>query len=169
MKDIDFSRVGRKDFLGAPVLKLNVTSTDRDVRLLEVVKTVVDFLQVFERFYRQSLTSLFDDLAARYMIDALKSNELAERFEHAMARPGYNINNWKDIQSCVRSVFKMNNLQTELHGKLMTIRPYHREGIYDYTQRIKILVKGSGVDPTDRGVIRAIANTLPDQGMEKLI
>ncbi|KAF9342131.1 hypothetical protein BGX26_008264, partial [Mortierella sp. AD094] len=42
-------------------------------------------------------------------------------------------------------------------------------GIYEYTQRIKVLVKSSGVDPADKGVIRAIANSLPDQGKEKLI
>ncbi|KAF9340822.1 hypothetical protein BGX26_008859, partial [Mortierella sp. AD094] len=100
MKDIDFSRIGRKDFPGAPVFELNVTSTDRDDRLLEIVKTMVEFLHKFERFYRISLTSLFDDLAARYMIDALKSNEIADRFEHAMARPGFDSNNWEDIQSC---------------------------------------------------------------------
>ncbi|KAF9346048.1 hypothetical protein BGX26_002485 [Mortierella sp. AD094] len=154
LKEIDFSRVGRKDFPGAPFLELDVTSTDRDARLLEVVKTIEDFLE---------------DLAARYMIDALKSNELAEMFEQALARPGYKSNNWEDVQACVRSVFKMDNFQTELRGKLLTIKPYPQEGVYEYTQRIKTLVKGSGVEPKNQEVIMAIANTLSDQGKEKLI
>ncbi|KAF9356599.1 hypothetical protein BGX26_005058, partial [Mortierella sp. AD094] len=45
LKDIDFSRVGRKDLPGAPIFEPDVTSANRDARLLEVVKTVVDFLQ----------------------------------------------------------------------------------------------------------------------------
>ncbi|KAF9372599.1 hypothetical protein BGX21_004737, partial [Mortierella sp. AD011] len=135
----------------------------------EVVKTVVDFLQVFERYYRQALTSLFDDLASRYMLDALKSSELTERYEQALTRPGYQDNNWENVQACVRSIFKLNELQTELRSKLFAIKPNHHESIYDYTQRIKILVKGSGVEPNNRDVILAIAYTLPDQGKEKLV
>ncbi|KAG0012790.1 hypothetical protein BGZ80_011513, partial [Entomortierella chlamydospora] len=141
IKTIDFSSVGRKDFPGTPVFELDSTFTGRDSRLLEVVKTVVDFLQVFERYYRQAIIFLFDDLASRYMLDALKSSELTERYEQALTRPGYQDSNWENIQACVCSIFKLNELQTDLRSKLFAIRPNHQESIYDYTQRIKILEK----------------------------
>ncbi|KAF9960092.1 hypothetical protein BGZ72_007926 [Mortierella alpina] len=172
---VDFSRVRRTVFPGAPEFHLNsllASNLPREQMALSLLRLFTDFMETFREFYYQNLSSvLFDRLAWSYMYEALKSNRtLAAQYDQAIRHYQHDQRDWNHIARCLEKILKLRFFRFELMKQLITIKPEPHEESIAYADRIQQLVKLSRADRegTERFTISVIAESLPDGGYERV-
>ncbi|KAG0215092.1 hypothetical protein BGX28_000797 [Mortierella sp. GBA30] len=172
---VDFSRVRRTVFPGAPEFHLDsILASDytRDHMALEFLKGFTEFMEQFREFFLQNLSSiLFDRFAWSYMVESLKSNRiLATQYDQAIRLYPHDQRDWNRVARCLERILKLRFFRVELLKQLIAARPEPYEDGPAYADRLQLLVKLARGDREgmDRFAISVIAESLPDGGYERM-
>jgi len=168
-QEVDYSKVKKKVFTGAPSLDLDMSKVPADDVITSLATKVVTFRDEFQRFYEWNLTEvLFDKLAWNYMAASLtKVNGLAKDYSDLILAIPMKDRNWTKVAACLNRALKFELLEASLADEVLKTRPKKGESVLAFAQRLKPLLEAA--EFKDSGctlLIKALGNHLSDIGFQ---
>ncbi|KFH62091.1 hypothetical protein MVEG_11730 [Podila verticillata NRRL 6337] len=177
--EVDFDRVTLPSISKSPVLDLSaqlkgVKRKDFEVKYVEAI---FQFLNRFERFFRNELTDLFDILAWKYMSSALVKVDQDQRFDKMMQSiTPFTAHTWSRVETCIGSIFGLSSMSGEILEKLFAFKAFHQEDTEAFARRFESLLRASGlVDSTGHScipheiLVGIIYRAVPELGQNLII
>ncbi|KAG0247475.1 hypothetical protein BG011_001421, partial [Mortierella polycephala] len=166
--EVDYSKIKKRTFQGAPTLDLDVSKLSAEDMVTEVATRVVTFRNDFERHYRWSLTDdLFDKMAWDYMPIALSKAGLAKDYTDLIIKKPMKERTWKQVVACLNKALKFELIEAYLADEVLTTRPKAGESFLAFHQRLKPLLEAA--EFADDGcslLIKALGNHISDIGFQ---
>ncbi|KAK3817554.1 MAG: hypothetical protein J3Q66DRAFT_340275 [Benniella sp.] len=166
--EINWSRVHYEYKEGAPTLQLQLHGVSAADIPLRIIGTIMDFLDAFEKFYKSIFDILFDDVAWRYMERALEPSNMSSKFDEAIMKIDKKHRHWGAIERCIRDIFLLNRMQTEIFKDLFATRPRSGEDADRFAYRIKTMFRAANIPEMEKIIITKIHVELPDLGQERV-
>ncbi|KAI9241707.1 MAG: hypothetical protein BYD32DRAFT_405368, partial [Podila humilis] len=177
--EVDFDRVTLPSISKSPVLDLTVQlkGVKRKDFEAKYVEAIFQFLNRFERFFRNELTDLFDVLAWKYMSSALVKVDQDQRFDKMMQSiTPFTARTWSRVESCIGSIFGLSSMSGEILEKVFAFKAFHQEDTEAFARRFESLLRASGlVDSTGHScipheiLVGIIYRAVPELGQNLII
>jgi hypothetical protein len=168
-EEVDYSKIKKRTFPGAPFLDLDLSKVPVEDIVKEAATRVVTFRDDFERFYGWNLTDvLFDKMAWDYMASSLtKVGGLAKDYTDLITEVPLRERNWSKVVACLNKALKFELLAAHLADEVLKTRPKKGESVLAFTQRLRPLLEAAEV-PDDGCVLlsKALCNHLSDIGFQ---
>ncbi|KAF9352461.1 hypothetical protein BGX34_012153 [Mortierella sp. NVP85] len=169
--EIDYSKVRKKVFIGAPSLDLDMSKVPREDFMTTLVTKVFTFRDEFRRFYEWNLTVvLFDKMAWDYMAGPLtKVNGLANDYLELIEAAPMKERNWSKVAACLHKALRFELLEPSLADEILKTRPKKGENVLEFSQRLRPLMEAVEFSDSCSLLIKALGNHLSDIGFRATI
>ncbi|KAI8345560.1 hypothetical protein B0O80DRAFT_491676 [Mortierella sp. GBAus27b] len=150
--EVDYSKIRKKIFKGAPMLDLDVSKFPIEDMIRELATRVINFRDKFERFYLWNLTDvLFDKMAWDYFGYSISEN-------HGLS------------QDYAKNIAKFELLESDLADVVLRTRPRKGETVRAFEERLRPLLEAAEFPDDGCGLlIKALGRYLSDTGFQATI
>lgn len=166
--EVHWESIGGLADKGAPTLNLTASlkKATTETLITVVVRAVHNFLELFEKYYKDKVGELFPYLAWHYMAAALVPSDLQDLYNGVVKERPVAERDWDFVNAAVEKIINIDDVRHHVKALLFQLKIEPDEPALSFVTRVRRIIRMAKAQDMGHHLSELIFNALPTNGRE---